>query len=400
MANSKSLRIDLIKQSVLSWLNNLKVDSGLYFYHFSLTSGNSIFTTCFALFILDMFKATDNISEDEKKSWVDYINSFQREKDGLFYPDPVLHPDKERAVFQATCFCLSALSILGFAPRYQLTVVDQWKTAHDVEEYLIQRGCHRGDSGSGNKAMFLAIFLTHEYERTGNNHYKELMNSWFAFHEKNKNSLGFFGQKKSDQWYGGLQNALHQLVIYEYWNREYSHLNNAAVVARKLQGWHGHFSPNVFGDACKDYDSIHVLLMAVKRGIIINDLDKIISKTTRAILKLQNNDGGFPDSGYRNKNIATRTMAQKIHILISPSYNVSKTRALDLFKELRGEKKLLIRRWVKEGQPFNESTLWDTWFRCLLIADVINHYYPDESNKYFRFHKHIGLGFNTREVSI
>ena len=50
---------------------------------------------------------------------------------------------------------------------------------NDVNTYLYERGCHIGNSGSGNKAMFLGIFLTYEYERTGRKDLLDKINAWF-----------------------------------------------------------------------------------------------------------------------------------------------------------------------------------------------------------------------------
>jgi hypothetical protein len=267
-----------LKSTVLNWLNSLKVGKSRFEYKFSPGTSSSLFTTCFALYILDLFQETDNLSLEEKKEWANYINSFQSESDGLFYPNPLYHPDKERDVFQASCFCLSALSILESETEIQNLYVDQWRTRENVEQYLKERGCHLGKGGSGNKAMFQAILLTHEYERGKDHVLLESINTWFDFHNRYQNSFGFWGKGRQGQLYKGLQNALHQFVIYEYWNRDYPRLEKVAHTALKLNDQEGFFSHLPGGDSCKEYDALHFLLYFYKGNFKL--IEPVLEKAT------------------------------------------------------------------------------------------------------------------------
>ena len=103
----------LLKTRVLNWLETLKVPNTICQYKFSLPSNNTIFCTCFALFILDLFKETDNFAANEKEGWIYYIQSFQNQEYGYFEPEEYYYKDKERTCYQLTCFCLSALKILN-----------------------------------------------------------------------------------------------------------------------------------------------------------------------------------------------------------------------------------------------------------------------------------------------
>jgi len=379
-----------IREPVLKWLETLRIDGSRFRYRFSKTSGDSLFTTCFALFILDLFKETDNLSDREKSAWADYIKRFQREEDGLFYPDPVYHPDKERAIFQATCFCLSALSILGEKPKYRLSVVDSWKTNESVEKYLMDRGCHLGYSGSGNKAMFQAIFLTHAYENTGDERLLEAMEDWFAFHNGHQNRRGFWGRGERGRLYAGLQNAFHQYVIYEYWERAYPRIETVAETVLRLQDREGYFAPTPGGDSCKDYDSIHMVLSHPGIGFQIRNKDRL-EKSVLAIMKCRNTDGGFCD---KNKYGRIYNIPYVLlYLLRDTPRDIRRVRSEKIMKSILKRKYQNDRRWVKEKQPFQESTLWDTWFRCLTLAEL-DCALSNNGFDGFRFHTHIGLGYN------
>jgi len=56
---------------------------------------------------------TEKFTHQERQCWISYFQSFQNERHGYFEPDAYYHQDKERNCSQLTCFCLSALRILG-----------------------------------------------------------------------------------------------------------------------------------------------------------------------------------------------------------------------------------------------------------------------------------------------
>jgi hypothetical protein len=381
-----------LKSTVLGWLNSLRVCKSGFEYRFSQSTGSSLFTTCFALYILDLFHETDSLTLKEKEEWANYINTFQCEEDGLFYPNPLYHPDKERDVFQATCFCLSALSILESEPKYRISIVNNWRNKENVEQYLKERGCHLGKGGSGNKAMFQAIFLTHEFERGKESDLLESINTWFDFHNRYQNSFGFWGKGRQGQFYKGLQNALHQFVIYEYWNRAYPRIEKVAHTALKLNDQEGFFSHLPGGDSCKEYDALHFLLYFYQDKS--NLIEPVLEKATRAIKTRWNEDGGFCENPTRPfKSDYVRLIA---FIFNAKSNDIRINRGINVFRELIKPQKNNTRKWIKESQPWGESTLWDTWFRCLSIAEV-SVFIDNNNYKKYRFHKHIGLGFNQNQ---
>jgi hypothetical protein len=380
-----------LRAKVIGWLKGLKISEGGYDYYFSPGTGDSLFTTCFALYILDLFRETDNLSKKEKKGWTNYINSFQRREDGLFYPDPIFHPDKERAVFQATSFCLSALDILNSAPEYPLLIVNNWRTKTGVEDYLIQRGCHLGKGGSGNKAMFQAILMTHEYERTQDPELLASINVWFDFHNRNQNKYGFWGNGSRGQLYKGLQNAFHQFVIYEYWNRGFPRLDIIAHTVIELQANDGFFSNLPGGGSCKDYDSLHFLLSYENKDFLKENID-IIEMAVGSIISRWNQDGGFCENSLRPYSMGN--YSQLISFISSGSnLKINLYRGESVLREIIKPKKYKMRNWVPGLQAWNESTLWDTWFRCLAIGEMSCFLNSDNFQK-FRFLKHIGIGFN------
>lgn len=364
-----------------------------YRYRFSPTSSDSIFSSCFVLFILDLLKATENLSVSERRGWARYIQSFQNADDGLFYPERIYHPDKERAVFQLSCFCLSALAILDTMPKYRVKVVDRWKNPEDVERYCRERGCHVGARGSGNKAMFQAVMLTHEYERSGKKWLKDAIEAWFALHDKYQNAHGFWGATTDDCYYHGLQNGFHQAVVYEYWERDFNSLVRAVETALLLQDKNGFFSAALGGGACKDYDAIHFLILGYKSGVLKEDIASALMLANHGLNSTWNAAGGFSESAWPSKKGFKKVFFFLRHFQAIRCWPVAYLRTKAVAKDILLSRKHRNRSWVGETQSYAESTVWDTWFRWLGIAQI-NSVTNEGWSSHFRFQKHIGLGYS------
>jgi hypothetical protein len=289
---------------------------------------------------------------------------------------------------------LSALGVLDSKPRFPLRFIERWKTPDDVREYLLEQDCHEGKGGSGNKAMFLAIFLTYEYEITGKENYRSCLDAWFDFHDKHQNSYGFWGSDRQSHYIHGLQNGFHQFVIYFYWKKSLRHLDKIVDVAMLAQDRDGFFAPTPGGDGCYDYDAIHTLVMAHRLSEYRRqDIEACLKRAAMAIRTNQNTDGGFCQS-IKPITLCSDILRDIPRIFSGHSpylwyYRARKT--LGVF--LRNDK-LILTGWTRKGRKWTDSDLWDTWFRCLALAEIETIIKPqaDEVKK-TRFHQTIGLGY-------
>jgi hypothetical protein len=394
MGNSTLLKSRSI-EATLKWLGRLRRSEEYPVFAFSANSDATIFSTCFAIFNLHLFGRIDSLSPAEKSRWIGRIQEFQNEEHGYFEPSTVFHEDVERNCFQLTCFCLSALDLLGANAKHPLTFVYQWKDADSVANFLIDRGCHKGKGGSGNKAMFLAIFLTYEYERTQDENLLEAINSWFDFHDSHSNPHGFWGQSRNDLHFHGLQNGFHQMVIYEYWKREIPGLERAVDTALRLQDQHGFFSPTPGGSACPDYDAIHLLLIAYRN---INyrraDIEKSLRKAFEALFDTCDDNGGFCQSRRRPSSLLDLLRLIPFYVSNGGPY-LWYYRLRKCLGVVVKDEPYIYTGWTEIGRTWDESNLWDTWFRCSALAEIANSI-ELEDNYGFRdtnFHQFIGLGF-------
>ncbi|UCC97012.1 MAG: hypothetical protein JSW66_14345 [Phycisphaerales bacterium] len=394
------LEFEELRNTVLSWLDSLKGQESCAKYKFHANADETIFCTCFALFILDLFKAAAEFSDDQRKRWISYIQDFQNEEYGYFEPEQYYHQDKERNRHQLTCFCLSALKILDAEPKFPLKFIEQWKRPEDVKKYLYDKGCHQGRPGSGNKAMFQAILLTCEYERTRRKDLLDGINAWFDFHNEKQNRNGFWGSDLRSHYLYGLQNGFHQLVIYFYWDNVIPKLNKIIDVALMSQDRRGFFAPTPGGEACHDYDAIHLLAMARRVTDYREDqIEACLSRAFEALLSLRNSDGGFCQSKAELTGLMDFFRYVPVYFSTrSPCLWYYRSRA-SLAALLKGGN-LLRTGWTREPRAWGQSNLWDTWFRCLALAEIAQAV-DDSRMQGFRdvsFHKAPGLGYFRRQA--
>lgn len=382
-----------LKDRVLNWLETMRI--GPCQYRMNAGSDSSIFTSCFALFIVDLFGELGSLSEKERKRWANYIKGFQDKQSGLFIPDNILRYDKERLTQQLTCFCLSALEILGDKPTYPLIFMDSYKTAEDIKNYLYNNACHKGLSGTGNKAMFLGIFLTYLIKYENDNSARIKLDAWFDWHDKLQNpKTGLWGPIGKSSFYHGLQNGFHQLLIYFYWRRPIRYLNKIMDAALSIQDKEGFFAPIPGWAGCWEYDAVHILSNAFKiLKAKENSIFKSLKKAHKAILSNQNSDGGFCQSKKKPKNVMGFFKNIPFFFYGNEPY-LWYYRIRQFLNVTIRKKEIIYTGWTKKGRNWGESNLWDTWICCLSFAEIS--YTIKEKNSRLadmNFQNMIGLGY-------
>ncbi|MBD3338121.1 MAG: hypothetical protein GF353_03360 [Candidatus Lokiarchaeota archaeon] len=388
-------KIDL-RNEVLEYTKSLKVPGTECEFKLSASSNATIYGSLFALFIKDLFKDTENFSEAVRNSWIQYIQSFQDPETGYFFARDVDKPKSLRNKYQLTAFCLSALRILKSNPEYNLNFVyKEFPTNNSIRNYLFRNGCHEGRPGSGNFAMFLGIFLTYEYEKTGNKDLLDKINTWFEFHNETQNpKTGFWGIGIDHDYYEGFQNALHQFIIYKYHNRPYPNIQKAIKRIKILRDNEGLFNKTPGGFGCYEYDALEYIVHYFSKNKADEQLKKILLKSMNGILSLQKADGGFPLMDDIKYDLWGFLRYSRFFLSCNNPQILLYRLKIYLKSTIRKfHKQRTYYNWSNEGTRTTESNLWDTWLRCLSIALISNILKLDTANL-FRFHKFIGIGYN------
>jgi hypothetical protein len=355
-------------------------------YRLTAKSEVSPYALCFAIFGKHLVGQIDSISGEIQlfdKLLRANLSSYKVRciRSGKIIP-------KDKGYLQLLCFTLSALSILG-------TLDDNSLEDHilpliakkDVSSILKNSDTFYGKAGTGNLAMFYAIFLIYS-KRYLNNDFDELLDEWIDLHLDSMNKNGFWGSSDRNL-YLQFQNGYHQYEIFEYLGLEIKKLDRMHDFVSSLSDQMGHFAPYPGGGGCYDYDAIYLLTFLGDRSSF--NYDSLLKKTLNSILSEQNPDGGFSESLYiRPKSFQNlKFMAQHI---TEKRGRTRLERARFCITLLRSKHNSISTHWTHYSREWHESNLWDSWFRMLTIARIDNNVLLSSSK--WGFINFPGIGFN------
>lgn len=268
---------------------------------------------------------------------------------------------------QLLTFSLSALAILGELKSDPLAELIEEQIPKDVSATLQSLGCFDGKPGSGNQAMFLAIFLIHARDWLGLNTQSKI-DQWVELHVRHMNQFGFWGPARG-MTHLQFQNGYHQYEIFEYLGVKLDSTNIVLSAVRSLADAEGHFAPYPGGGGCFDYDAVFLLTPA---GIIPDvQTKKILVKTAGAILASQNTDGGFCESRYiRPRSMANLARSVRHVIAMRENPAALKERLHYCLTLQRPKHNRIATHWSRYSRAWGESDLWDSWFRMLALARI------------------------------
>lgn len=363
-----------LSQSI-EFTNSLRAPGDECVYRLHTDADPSLFASLFALFILHLTGDTKNWKPKQTSSWADYILGFQDQASGLFI-DPQIasrytdaNHSIEHVINQLTGFCLSALRLLNIEPRYRLSYIEKWFDQEFTKTWLSNQDWSH-PSNSGNKAMFVGLMLVEESKR-GNKHADVGLENWFRWHDSNTDPrTGFWGKGLNARYWEGMEGFVHQLMVYGYCNQRTASLYKAAARTLRLQQSDGLFSPKLGGGSCEDYDAIHILAEAHRQFSKLRpDIEKTFKAAQHAILANQNPDGGFCWSHraqFKLRNWVT-IVRDNFYVTDPCQLPVSVRSALAGQLKL---KNMIETGWSNVGRRWDQSSLWDTWFRLLALAEI------------------------------
>ena len=272
---------------------------------------------------------------------------------------------RSKAFRQLLCFSLSALAILGMLEEDPLPDLVLEQLPDDLERELRELGSLEGRAQSGNQAMFLAVLLIHAQRYLGHESGAAL-EAWIRLHRSAMNRHGFWGAQAGPT-HLHFQNGYHQYEILEYLGADNPGQGRAIEAVRSLADAEGHFAPHPGGGGCFDYDAVFVL---TPDGRTPDDETAALLRTTAAtIIAEQQSDGGFCES------LAVRPRHRAVAGYIE---RLTSARNAALFKE-RLRYALTLQRpkhdrihthWSRYQRRWDESDLWDSWFRMLTLARI------------------------------
>ena len=186
-------------------------------------------------------------------------------------------------------------------------------------------------------------------------------------HSQNINKHGFWGKNKTIS-HLQFQNGYHQYEIFNFLKIKKDYFNRAAENVLELSDNFGHFAPYIGGGSCYDYDAIYLIFNSNRR----DESAKIIGKTYNSILSAQNQDGGFAESN-KIRPLNINYFIEFLSHIKNSSGAVRRERIRQFLTLMRFKHNKIETHWSKIPRGWNESNLWDSWFRMMTISliDII-----------------------------
>jgi hypothetical protein len=360
-----------LRTRVLGWLDTMRAGDGPGEYRLNAGVAPTVFASCFAVYLRHLFD--DRPPTGERQAWLDRILAYQDPVTGLFVDpgnrerSPDTTHDAQHLDWQLTTFCLSAVNALGGVPRYPLAFVDAW-TPDRTRAYLSSLDW-TNPWNSGNKAMFLGIVLSC-HATAGSAGAVSALEAWFDWHDVHRNAAGFWGLGTSAQFIDGMGGAYHQFLIYRFWQRPIGPLERIVDRVLFLQQPDGLYSPWPSGATCYELDAVDILVHAYRTADYRRpDIAAALRRLQPGVLSMQNADGGFC--------WGRRTPLTPLGWLRMGAAFAGHRSPFYLYYSLRAAAAIQVRRnprlrtgWAESARLWNESSVFDSWFRCLTLAEI------------------------------
>lgn len=414
-AHSKNVEIDYYKlrNDSLNWVESMRLKNSPYgIYKFCSNGHVTIMSSCFALFIRELLNDLENIFDEDKQEWIDYLKSSQDQATGLFY-DPGYNRsdlkgkhDEEYFLYQNSMFCLSALNALDSKPNYQLAFLEKYKN----DEYLLTWLKNLNWSNPwlvSNNVMFIMYFLLFELETNNESTNVRYINIIFGYLDSIQDpETGYWGTNQGSSLFNGMAGAFHFYFFYVYCNRHIQYAEKIIDSTLALQHHDGLFSPAGGGGHCEDLDAIDILVkFSQLSSYRESEVDISLNKAIYALLENKNSDGGFCYAKlYRYslsdwKKSLTHLYYEK-NIRLSDKFwllfvQAGKQALLPFIKEYQWK----YSSWNLMSCKINESDMWSTWFRLLAIA-LIDSRDRGGKNMNWTFRKQAALGWHNELIGM
>jgi hypothetical protein len=215
--------------------------------------------------------------------------------------------------------------------------------------------------------MFMAVFLLHARDNLGFR-VDDHIEAWVGLHLGAMNRFSFWGGS-STMTTLQFQNGYHQYEILEYLGVQTGREAATASAVAQLADGQGHFAPYPGGGGCFDYDA--VFMMTPSGRMPDRAAAELLNRTATTLLSEQQDDGGFCESLYirpRSPRNALRSISHVLNALPNMPAALERFRYALALQRPRYDR--IETHWSAYSRRWDESDLWDSWFRMLSLARI------------------------------
>ncbi|GAA0856511.1 hypothetical protein [Aliiglaciecola litoralis] len=362
-------------------------------YRFSRIGEPGLISSCLAVMIRDLTGSIDTLSEQERASWIEYIQSFQDQETGLF-KEPSDLGSNPYLRWSNCDYSICALQILGGRPKFPLTFLHELSDRAKLDTYLAEIDWSSAGLES-NFIMFLLDIL--EFDKSQFSSYQETVDAVFEYMDaKQDPETGLWGMKEGSYYCSGLAGAYHLVFFYNYYNRPLNHVDNMIDSILLCRYRDRYVYPEIWGHPCGDFDTVDLIVrLASMSNYRQDELRDWMKDLYNGTLKHHCQDGGF---NWMNFRFLSPLDIVPI-ISLGLKQNSLKNKIKLPLRTIKDQLKFLIDKpavyeSIKDrgGTTFmhQESNIFATFMRlnsCLFLHKAL---YPESQ---LRFKRTLGLGW-------
>jgi hypothetical protein len=293
------------KATVMQFVNGLRTDESHIRYRYSAAcSQPTLYSSVYACMTISLLGELKNISDQKRKEWIAYFDSFQNEKDGLFY-DPVvdneLYKDTDWwGARHLAVHMISGYKSLGARPRFPFSFLKPYYNTSFLNELLNNnkdKFSFNMENDFDNKLMNILALL--QYQRDFWND-REAGEAVYYIQQFLLNIInprtGIWGDDRiSDPYIRSrkIQFAYHLLPAFFYDGITALDHKKIAAVTLETQNKFGGYGAFVNSSACEDIDSVDILIRVSTATEYEKDVANSLKKGFTWIMANQVEDGGF-----------------------------------------------------------------------------------------------------------
>lgn len=267
-----NFNFEAFKTRTSQFLTSLQTDhSGIRYRYSSSCSKSTLYASAYSCMALSLLGYLQDYSDEEKREWADYFDSFQRSEDGLFYDQAVmndLYPESDWwGARHLTLHMISAYTDLGARPKYPFAFLNKYYNTGCIKSWLDAfdwRGASLGMSDIDNKIMNIGCLL--QYQRDYWNDHEAADAIAFLknyLREKINSETGMWGGFEAANAYQRshmVQFAYHLLPLFTYDKDFEFDYEKIVSLVLKTQNKFGGYGVKLNSSACEDIDSIDILI--------------------------------------------------------------------------------------------------------------------------------------------
>lgn len=270
-------------------------------YSMCLDGQVTLYSSCFAAMTLHYLNGLDDVGQQGRQAWAEYIKQWQDPETGRFIGPEIaageLHSelhDWDHITMHLTAHALPALDLLGARPSHPLRFAHSFLDKRKLLAWLDGRNWRLAWL-EGNNLLFMGQFLLWLRDVERQREAAEALHLYFDWLDREQDPVtGLWGTNGHCDPYAAMYGAYHQLLVYYFCGRRVPYAERIIDTTLGLQHSDGSFARAGGGGSCEDVDAVDILVNLYKRtGYRSRAVRVALEGALESVLTEQMPDGGF-----------------------------------------------------------------------------------------------------------